>query len=512
MTSNNGYKSTTNGRPLPASLGSGSNPANLLDKFNMRRSTPDSEVMASSDDEENHRQDTQQPVMPVQKPQRRASWLNDTSQPVVQPRKNSFASASMSPTASNPTTPSTESTAWNSHLPNTSAAGAGRGLSSSNFPWPATIWNNDTRKEPPSRLTEVLPSPTSAHVPGLGSSGNGYYQSDNIMPQSPLHRESTSNGTIPFAIPLHPTPKTYRSQSYSVGQLDLESGLPGLGASALPLFMGRGRVQQPPGLQHRPSRPSMLSEVSNDGMGLAKLKEVDGDEDEESSGSSTGLQVQSAEAKTIEYLARENALLRQQQQYQNARARPRGAANTGSFAATHGYGFTDPHIDSSDYAIDEVEEPNELNDLTHQRLLNRRLSEYGAISGPKLPLFGAVENRKLENVKKAYWQSSLGFAGLEDIPQSRRHSFADVPTRQGSVSSSGGEPLAAAVDTDVLSSKDIPGRYVDSTGQPYTDHGECALSRWSFPHPFFFPLIPLSHVVFYRTPLEAAFQGVRDPC
>jgi hypothetical protein len=28
---------------------------------------------------------------------------------------------------------------------------------------------------------------------------------------------------IPFEIPLQPTPKTYRSQSYSVGQLDLDS-------------------------------------------------------------------------------------------------------------------------------------------------------------------------------------------------------------------------------------------------------------------------------------------------
>ncbi|CRK43701.1 hypothetical protein BN1723_005808 [Verticillium longisporum] len=45
------------------------------------------------------------------------------------------------------------------------------------------------------------------------------------------------------------------------------------------------------------------------------------------------------------------------------------------------------------------------------------------------------ENRKLENVKKAFWHSSLGFGGPGDGQQSRRHSFADVPTRQASISS-----------------------------------------------------------------------------
>jgi hypothetical protein len=84
----------------PSSMTS-SNPSILLDKFNGRRSTPDSEALASSDDEA-ERQDQHQAVAQPQKPARRASWLNDMPQAGVAPRKNSFASSSMSPTTSHP--------------------------------------------------------------------------------------------------------------------------------------------------------------------------------------------------------------------------------------------------------------------------------------------------------------------------------------------------------------------------------------------------------------------------
>ena len=32
-------------------------------------------------------------------------------------------------------------------------------------------------------------------------------------------------------------------------------------------------------------------------------------------------------------------------------------------------------------------------------------------------------------MKKAQWQTSLGFGSMREVPQSRRHSFADVPPR-----------------------------------------------------------------------------------
>ncbi|KAH9898784.1 hypothetical protein F4778DRAFT_197153 [Xylariomycetidae sp. FL2044] len=395
----------------------------LLEKLNVRRSTPDSEALASSDDEpDHHRQDAPQPHTQPARPVRRASWLNDTSQAALpHPRKGSFASTSMSPTTSHPSTPSAEpgATAWGAH--STSSAAMGRGHQGpASFPWGTGIWNTE-RKEPPSRLTEVLPSPTST-VPGGSFFGNE-------TQTSPTSRDQGPTQPIPFAIPLHPTPKTYRSQSYSVGQLDPDSSSPAVPSSALP---GRSRPLGHSGLQHRPSRPSMLSEMSNDGAMLGKVKEVEDDDDESASDTAPG-SLQSNEAKTIEYLTRENAMLRQQH-YQNSRLRPR-ASTAATYGLGNGYSVRGTVPEESDYAIDELDEAGEGRDAAARRSAGRRMSEYAAGSSYRSAF--PPENRKLENVKKAYWQSSLGFGGLSDISQSRRHSFADVPTRQASIGSIG---------------------------------------------------------------------------
>ncbi|KAI0025818.1 hypothetical protein F4780DRAFT_228717 [Xylariomycetidae sp. FL0641] len=430
-----------------------SNQSILLDKLNVRRSTPDSEALASSDDEPDpHRQDPSQSTIQSQRPVRRASWLNDTSQASLpHPRKGSFASSSMSPTASHPTTPAAEpgAAAWGSHPASSSAMNRGHQAPPS-FPWGTGIWNTE-RKEPPSRLTEVLPSPTSTVPPGPSFFGND----SNLSQTSPNPREPSANTQIPFAIPLHPTPKTYRSQSYSVGQLDPDSATPTVPTTSV--MPGRARPLGHPGLQHRPSRPSMLSEMSNENM-LGKVKEVEDDDEESTSDSAHGAQ-QSADAKTIEYLTRENAILRQQQ-YQNARLRPR-ASTAAMYSLGNGYSVHSPVPEESDYAIDELDEAHEGQDAATKRAFGRRLSEYGAGSyRAGYPL----ENRKLEHVKKAFWQSSLGFGGLSDIPQSRRHSFADVPTRQGSIGSIGeAVPMHEANTPDVSQPQDFAG-YPEGAG------------------------------------------------
>ncbi|KAH7407557.1 hypothetical protein BKA64DRAFT_571674 [Cadophora sp. MPI-SDFR-AT-0126] len=460
MASNAVKIGASGGKNAPSNTSSmtSSNPSILLDKFNGRRSTPDSEALASSDDEI-ERQDHPQPNAQPQKPTRRASWLNDTTTPTgPQPRKSSFASSSMSPTTSHPSTPSAESGTWGAHGQGSSGVGRGHTTVSTAFPWGSGIWNNDSRKEPPSRLTEVLPSPTSIHPP----SGNGYFGDMNNT-----HRDPPSNPNIPFAIPLHPTPKTYRSQSYSVGQLDPDSPASTTSSSTTQMFTGRGRPIQHSGLQHRPSRPSMLSEMSNEG-GLSNLKEVDDDDDESTNGSNHGVTLQqSSEAKTIEILARENAILRQQQYH--SRIRPR--SSTSNAYGFGGYGLQETLPEESDYAIDELEELQQ--DMQTKAMLGRRMSEYGAAGQPRMsPSYTSLENRKLENVKKAYWQSSPGFGGLSDIPQSRRHSFADVPTRQGSISSVG-DPLSAQENSiqESMSPKDYQNRYQDGTGYTLNDHG-----------------------------------------
>ena len=60
------------------------------------------------------------------------------------------------------------------------------------------------------------------------------------------------------------------------------------------------------------------------------------------------------------------------------------------------------------------------------------------------------DTRTVEAHKKGHWQSSLGFGGLPDIPQSRRHSFAEVPTRQPSISSSGDSPRTLGPSNESL--------------------------------------------------------------
>jgi hypothetical protein len=187
-------------------LGQGSNVAttpggtnHLLDKVNARTSTPDSEALASSDDEGDHRHDSSQPLTQPHKPVRRSSWLNDTSTPFSRPRKGSIASGSMSPTASHPTTPSAETGAgpWGPH--STSSAAIGRSSGPSAFPWGTGIWNTE-RKDAPLRLTEVLPSPTSQVPPG--ATGNSMFGSDAGLTQTSPGLREGGNSQIPFAIPL----------------------------------------------------------------------------------------------------------------------------------------------------------------------------------------------------------------------------------------------------------------------------------------------------------------------
>lgn len=449
--------SSSSGKPgTPSKAGPGgfsaaapTSQAILLDKL-ARRSTPDSEALASSDDEgDAPRQETLPPLVQPQKPIRRASWLNDTSAQVAPPkRKGSFASASMSPTTSHPATPAADlnTTTWGSSSGVLGRAHSGSGT----FAWGVPNYWND-RKEPPARLSEVLPSPTSAVPPG--GSSTSFFGDGGLTQTSPAPKEE-----LPFPIPLHPTPKTYRSQSYSVGQLEPgETNTTSISSSTLG---ARVRTIPHPGLQHRPSRPSMLSEMANDSM----LGKVDEDEDVDSTGSLQGSQHQEQAKATIEMLTRENMMLRhQQQQFQNSRLRPR--ASTSSY----GLGSMQESVpEESDYAIDELEEGID-GDLARRNIV-RRMSEL--VVGPyRTPYL--IENRKLENVKNATWQSSLGFGGLGDIPQSRRHSFANVPTRQASI----GSLVEAAHDQasqDLSHSQEFNSGYQDASnyaapgqGSPY---------------------------------------------
>ncbi|KAL8873451.1 MAG: hypothetical protein Q9174_001081 [Haloplaca sp. 1 TL-2023] len=423
-------------------------------KSGKRGSTPDSEALASSDDEqEQHLRLQSRTNLQGSRPVRRSSWLPDVHQ-APQRTGSHGGGGSFSPGVSHPPTPSSEQMAWAANAGSSAASTTGRGHSSrDSIPWGSAIWSNDSQKGPPSRLTEVLPSPTSLVPPASA----GPLVDDPLL--SPTHsREITNESAIPFAIPLHPTLKTYRSQSYSVGQLDPESSnvVPTVSsANAYNTRSSRGTSYA--GLQHRPSRPSMLGDPSYDSSLLGQLREVD-DDDESSTGSEAGVQL-NTQARTIEQLAMENAILRQAaaEQIENTRGQNRTIA-VGSNAPLPRHGisnhprFLSSSQDEGEYGLGEQGGICVGHSYSNEALRARRSSEYAPKSGSQYAMTGIPEHRNLDGFKKNHWQSSLGFGGIIEAPQSRRHSFAEPPTRQTSISSLGDLNSASKVEQGSRSS------------------------------------------------------------
>jgi PSP1 C-terminal conserved region len=460
----------------------GSHKTVLLGRANIRRSTPDSEALASSDDETDHPRHLHSSATVSQptKPARRTSWLNEI--PSAATRKPSTQlSGAYSPNNSLPATPSGDLAGWPqpSASPKMSATSGWGTAAGSSFPWSSTgIWN-ENRKEPPSRLQEVLASQAATSV-----------NSAALMVadlQSPLKSKAPLKETaIPFSIPLHPTPKTYRSQSYSVGQLDPESFSPSLSRSPGNVVRSRGGAQAA-NLQHRPSRPSVLGDFGHDSGTLGRVREVE-DDDENENNSESSQTYTASQARTIEQLTRENALLRQAAsgQYEN-RFRDRTSSSISAISASSGFSNAGaPYrnnrmhnnlADGGDLAIDDHEDVGVPLDLGSRSAFGR-LSEPVANSLDRQQQLSAaqIENRNSESAKRAQWQTSLGFGSIPEIPQSRRHSFADVPTRQGSISSAGKSPLQFAMDVPRTKPTDRDegyGTYGEDAQESLGEHREC---------------------------------------
>ncbi|KAL4891676.1 hypothetical protein BDV59DRAFT_208875 [Aspergillus ambiguus] len=415
----------------------------------VRRSTPDSEALASSDDDGDHAQlPPVSTAAPVPKPARRTSWLNEV--PASLPRKASLTTAGSLPTGiSNPTSPVTDQSGWPT---NTSPAMSGSinwpHVGGGSFPWGTGIWNTDSRKEPPPRLAEIVPSPTMSNP----STASNHF-TDELL--SPTTRTTSGDSAIPFSIPLHPTPKTYRSQSYSVGQLDPEflTLMANKSGAAYPGNRPRNGGQFS-ALQHRSSRPSLLGELGHDPATLGRVRE---DDDDGGGGSPNGSDgslsnYTTNQARTIEQLSRENALLRQAAGQMDNSFRDR-AMSTASAASGYptgaGTGLHSLHRirgsvpEEADLAVEDLDEVGDIPGYSNiHSNTRRRFSEHSANLEKQFSNLASLDNRALENIRKAHWQTSLGFGSVADIPQSRRHSFADIPIRHPSVS---GDSQAAAV-------------------------------------------------------------------
>ncbi|KAI9681398.1 MAG: hypothetical protein M1817_002681 [Caeruleum heppii] len=446
----------------------------LLEKgrSGLRKSTPDSEALASSDDEiEKLGPTSPAPTVAPMKPARRSSWLNDVQ--MLPQRKSSFAGpGSFSSTNSHPSTPLAESSTW----PTSASSGTNRPpTAASAFTWGNAIWNSDTRKEPPSRLTEVLPSPTSLAPPNISPS---FGEHDPFT--KAIGRDHTGDSTIPFAIPLHPTPKTYRSQSYSVGQLDpeLNNGPP----SSVPGPHQAARARNV--LHHRSSRPGMLSELAHEGTSLDRVREVD-DDDDSTTGSIQGVLLPATEPHHHDVFARENARLRNSgasKSIENIRLR-------GSHGLPHaGHPIQESVPEESESAIDEIDVLNELHDWRSNAIPSRRYSEYRPDNDARHASLAMPENRKLESIKKGHWHSSLNFGGNAEGQQSRRHSFADVPARNDSISSVAdqGYPSSGKYDGQFQAGgprRDGMGTHVESAFSSPTDDTASYFSGLRPPQP-----------------------------
>ena len=330
----------------------------LLERSNpgLRKSTPDSEALASSDEEVEHsrlRSAAQRKTLP----NRRSSLLGDQNGDT---RRLSFTgSNSFSPNlGSQPNTPGASHDSWSAISP-----GAGAWNSGSSYPFGASIWGTNAR-DPPARLQEVL--------------------------------QDSAGTRVPFVTPGQPNPAVHRSMSFSVGQSEYDT----------PTTATDTNLRPGPGLTRRTSRPSNL------GHEYGGLSRVNESEDNEPYYSSATHYTQSNRV--------------------SARAMSNVSNHANSSAFRGGRLRTSTH-DATELAIEDVDEPAQLRQPI-RGATSRRLSDFQPTvptRQPNGPLFaGAPRN-------VPHWSSNLDFGQLDPIPQSRRHSFADVPTRRGSMGSNG---------------------------------------------------------------------------
>ncbi|KAF1930113.1 uncharacterized protein M421DRAFT_3868 [Didymella exigua CBS 183.55] len=344
-------------------------------KLQLRRPTPDSDALASSDDDREHVPVVVRPAGGYPGGRRPSSgWLQD-----IQPNRK-FSLPSVSFAGSQPTTPSLE-------LPSQSRPGT------SAFPWNTSSFSNTQAN---SRLKEVVPSPTSAHFP-----------SERSLP-SPAAPEGEEG--IGFLLSQqNPIRKAVRSQSYSIGQGDIENS---------PVGQFSARVRTTAGVRHRPSKPSLLGDP---GVGLSQLREDDIDEVDSTNSSDHGVRLPQG------YWEREQkqALLKQAAM-ESARARNR-ATSTSSPVHQHppppqrrkttaglrgmSYGST------ADYAIEEHEDHEVAPHTLPPSSLTRRFSEHVSI------LSREPEQEIMDSPKKQQWATG-NIHNLNMEAMGRRHSFA----------------------------------------------------------------------------------------
>lgn len=377
------------------------------------RASPESDAVASSDEESEQNkllfaQNKNSAVS--QFSSRRPSYAAE-----FQTRQRTYSSSGpLSPTSSHPAGPSGDTAAWAAGVSATATAGMSSGTGAGQPLGPfwgsmsGSIWNSEPSRKSP-------PNPLSVQSSGLGPNNpSPLFNGIEALP-SPTSMPP-NNGEFPLPIPPQPLHRNYRSMSFSVGQMDLEDhARPRLSP---PTGMGGSKHPPPSGLQHRPSRPSLLSgeQYPGEPTPLRSVSEMEDDE----------------EAATND-LSKSNSLYLQQQQanfirsrYENLRMRNRSASattiptmNPNGVLGSSMLGNRDgDRIDEYESAIGEDDDM----DFTQFQAEQRRFSE--APRSMSL-MYSPAENQRLETLRRQHWASAGSPLGYPDPgTQSRRHSFA----------------------------------------------------------------------------------------
>jgi hypothetical protein len=241
-----------------------------------------------------------------------------------------------------------------------------------------------------SRLKEVLPSPTSAFSSG-----------DRPFP-SPTSELDTGIGFLLNQQHQLPLRKAVRSQSYSIGQGDIENSP-----------VGKFSMHLRGGVRHKPSKPSMLGDSS-----LAQLREDDADEVESNSSElqhgvrlPAGYWEREHQQALLKQAAVEHAMSRNRATSTDSpHVHPHRKATAGMRNASYGA--------AADYAIDEPDDP-EAN-MNHPSMsLTRRFSEQVSF----LAREHETEVEIIDSPKKPQWATNnIPMPGSDAL--GRRHSFA----------------------------------------------------------------------------------------
>ncbi|KAF8420086.1 hypothetical protein EV426DRAFT_256459 [Tirmania nivea] len=384
----------------------------ILDETRVRRS-PDSEALVSSDDENDHQglsyfsQAKGLNNLSSRRPSYAAEFQNRSRTYSV------LGGGPLSPTTSHPVTPAGDTTAWAAAVSASNAS-----AQPFNLNWGGSIWNTDSRKSPPKPI-----SVRSASISGPSAPSPLFVGSEALPSPTTI---STNAPEFPIPIPLQPQLRNYRSMSFSVGQRELEDHTK---ARLSPPTMLGSR-----GLQHRPSRPSLLSEEHYAGQS-SPLRSVFETEDDEYAAREGNFQ-QSGEY-TSQMPGRQRFM---SLGYDTSRYRARSASTTTvptvSLTTSTGGFFNNRENDRVEEESALIEDEDDF-DMGQRRINGRSMSL----------MHSSAEGQRLDSLRRQHWQSVGGtFGGLGEAgPQSRRHSFAAFAANDGT----GDYDLAGTHDNDL---------------------------------------------------------------